>query len=47
MKFVVYRVKSIKEKSIGRYQMVVDVTVEIENETKPALVAEWISLLIL
>jgi len=42
-----FLLKSIKEKSQGRYQMVLDVTVEIENETKPALIAEWLSLLIL
>ncbi|NUF83702.1 MULTISPECIES: MaoC family dehydratase [Acinetobacter calcoaceticus/baumannii complex] len=42
-----FLLKSLKEKSLGRYQMVVDVSVEIENETKPALVAEWLSLLIL
>ncbi|WP_182004211.1 MaoC family dehydratase [Acinetobacter lactucae] len=42
-----FLLKSLKEKSLGRYQMVVEVSVEIENETKPALVAEWLSLLIL
>lgn len=42
-----FLLKSIKEKSHSRYQMVLDVTVEIENETKPALIAEWLSLLIL
>jgi acyl dehydratase len=30
--------------SAGRYQLIFTVTVEIEGESKPALVAEWIGI---
>ncbi|QER40232.1 MaoC family dehydratase [Acinetobacter suaedae] len=40
-----FSLKSIVEKAFGRYQMTLEVTIEIEDETKPALVAEWLSLL--
>jgi len=35
---------SVEERKPGRIQLRVDVTVEIEGEEKPALVAEWLSL---
>jgi acyl dehydratase len=34
--------KSFEEKQPGQWQFVHNVTVEIEGETKPALVADWI-----
>lgn len=40
-----FLLKSLTEKAVGRYQMTLEVTIEIEDETKPALVAEWLSLL--
>jgi acyl dehydratase len=38
---------SFDEKGPGRYQFVHAVTVEIEGEEKPALVADWIGMLFL
>ena len=35
---------SFEEKGPGRYQFVHNVTVEIEGEEKPALVADWIGM---
>ncbi|HMG45931.1 MAG TPA: MaoC family dehydratase [Allosphingosinicella sp.] len=40
-----FRLASIEEKRPGQYQFVHDVTVEIEGEDKPALIAEWIGLI--
>ena len=40
-----FLLKALTEKAVGRYQMTLEVTIEIEDETKPALVAEWLSLL--
>ena len=37
-------VKGIEDKSDGRRQITHDVTIEIEGEAKPALVAEWITM---
>lgn len=37
--------KNIVEKDAGRYQLTFDVAVEIENQTKSALVAEWLTLI--
>jgi len=34
----------VEERKPGQLIMKIDVTVEIENEDKPALVAEWLSL---
>jgi acyl dehydratase len=36
--------KSVTERSHGAIQTTLGVTVEIEGETKPALVAEWLAL---
>lgn len=36
--------KDFKERQPGQYQMTYEVSVEIEGETKPALVAEWLTL---
>lgn len=36
--------KSITEKKPGQYLFVWDVVVEIENESKPALIAEWLTM---
>ena len=38
------RLVSVDERKPGNLIMKIDVTVEIENEDKPALVAEWLSL---
>jgi acyl dehydratase len=35
---------AVEERKLGQVIMRVDVTVEIEGENKPALVAEWLSL---
>jgi acyl dehydratase len=37
-------VQSIEDKSDGRRQITHEVTIEIEGESKPALVAEWITM---
>ncbi|MFX6214160.1 MaoC family dehydratase, partial [Acinetobacter baumannii] len=37
--------KQIIEKRAGSYQLTLGVTVEIENHPKPALVAEWLTLM--
>ena len=34
----------IRERSAGAFQTTMEVTVEIEGESKPALVAEWVTL---
>ena len=39
-----FLLKELVERSPGRWQMTVNATVEIEGETKPALVAEWMFL---
>lgn len=39
-----FLISEFSEPSPGRYQLVFIVTVEIEGESKPALVAEWIGL---
>lgn len=36
--------KQIAERSPGNYQLTIGVTVEIEHQPKPALVAEWLTL---
>ncbi|MBV7256693.1 MaoC family dehydratase [Pacificimonas sp. WHA3] len=40
----IFKVQEIKERGRGILQMIYDVTVEIEDEKRPALKAEWISL---
>lgn len=37
-------ISEFTEPQPGRYQQVTTVTVEIEGETKPALIAEWIAI---
>lgn len=39
-----FRMADAVERSAGTYQVTVDVTVEIENEDKPALAAQWVTL---
>lgn len=34
------------ESAEGRYQVITTITVEIEDEDKPALIAEWISMIL-
>jgi acyl dehydratase len=40
-----FRLDRFEEKRPGQYQFVHEVTVEIEGEDKPALIAEWIGLI--
>ena len=40
-----FRLASAEEKRPGQYQFVHNVTVEIEGEEKPALVADWIGMI--
>jgi len=40
-----FKLLEMSEKSPGRWQQVMEITMEIEGETKPAYVAEWISQL--
>ena len=40
-----FRLDSFEEKGPGRYQFIHNVAVEIEGETKPALIADWIGML--
>ncbi len=42
-----FRLKQFEEKRPGQWQFMHEVTVEIEGEDKPALIAEWIGLLFL
>ncbi|MGY2491286.1 MaoC family dehydratase [Cupriavidus sp. CP313] len=37
--------KQIAERSPGDYQLTIGVTVEIEHQSKPALVAEWLTII--
>jgi acyl dehydratase len=39
-----FTVKAVEPQSGGRVQIVHDATIEIEGEPKPALVAEWITM---
>jgi acyl dehydratase len=39
-----FRLVSFEEKGPGRYQFVHNVTVDIEGEDKPALIADWIGM---
>lgn len=38
-----FRLMSVEEKRPGQWQQIVEYTLEIEGEDKPALIAEWIS----
>jgi len=38
------KVLEITEKKPGQFRLVTEVTIEIEGEAKPALVAEWVSV---
>jgi acyl dehydratase len=40
-----FRLDSFEEKAAGRWQFVHNVTVEIEGEDKPALIADWIGMI--
>jgi acyl dehydratase len=40
-----FRLDRFEEKRPGQYQFVHEVIVEIENEDKPALIAEWIGMI--
>jgi acyl dehydratase len=40
-----FRLTSAEEKRPGQWQLVHNVTVEIEGEDKPALIADWIALI--
>jgi acyl dehydratase len=40
-----YKLLRFEEKRPAQYQFVHEVTVEIEGEDKPALIAEWIGML--
>ena len=42
-----FRLASAEEKRTGQWQLVHDVTIEIEGEEKPALTAQWIGLMFL
>lgn len=39
-------ITEFSETGPGRYQLLTHITVEIEGESKPALIAEWISLVL-
>lgn len=40
-----FSLKSIVEKAMNQYRLTLDVSVEIENQTKLALVTEWLILI--
>ena len=40
-----FSLKSIIEKAMNQYRLTLDVSIEIENQAKPALVAEWLILI--
>lgn len=42
-----FNLREVRERNPGQWQSIFDVTVEIENEPKPALVAQWLTLTIL
>lgn len=43
----VFTLKDLRERNAGQWQSTLGVTVEVEGEEKPALVAEWLTLTIL
>ena len=40
-----FKLLELTEKKPGQWQQIVEATVEIEGEAKPALIAEWIAML--
>ncbi len=42
-----FKLVDVSEKKQGHYLLKVEVTVEIKNESKPALLAEWLVLYII
>jgi acyl dehydratase len=38
------KVAEIEEKKPGQYRLMTEVSIEIEGEERPALIAEWISI---
>lgn len=36
--------KNVSQKNKGSYQLIMEVTIEIEDQAKPALVTEWLTL---
>ncbi|MBW7945076.1 MAG: MaoC family dehydratase N-terminal domain-containing protein [Sphingomonadaceae bacterium] len=40
------RLRDFQERGEGKFLFVIDVEVEIEGETKPALVAEWLAMVV-
>ncbi|HEY1606878.1 MAG TPA: MaoC family dehydratase [Allosphingosinicella sp.] len=41
-----FTLKSVEEKRAGQYQFLHEVTVEIEGGEKPALIADWIGMIV-
>ncbi|KRI52335.1 MaoC family dehydratase [Acinetobacter pittii] len=39
-----FHLKNVSQKNKGSYQLIMEVTIEIEDQAKPALVAEWLTL---
>ncbi|HCA5017715.1 TPA: MaoC family dehydratase [Acinetobacter baumannii] len=39
-----FHLKKVSQKNKGSYQLIMEVTIEIEDQAKPALVAEWLTL---
>ncbi|MDO7489548.1 MaoC family dehydratase [Acinetobacter baumannii] len=39
-----FHLKNVSQKNEGSYQLIMEVTIEIEDQAKPALVAEWLTL---
>ena len=42
---ILFSLESIVEKAINQYRLTLDVSIEIENQAKPALVTEWLILI--
>ena len=40
------RLQDVQQKSPGQFLIRQEVTVEIENESKPALIAEWLTMVV-
>ena len=40
-----FSLESIVEKAMNQYRLTLDVSIEIENQAKPALVTEWLILI--
>lgn len=40
-----FSLKSIIEKAMNQYRLTLDVSIEIENQARPALVTEWLILI--